>query len=398
MDPGMLMFMAGISYVAENSGGDVIGDLYGWGLNGSGNLGQNDATNRSSPVQIGGTSDIKSFSASRLGGSAKRHAMYVKNDGTLWAIGANSDGELGLGDTTTRSSPVQVGVETDWDAVVCGGHATYAVKTGGTLWACGLNGNGRLGLGDTTSRSTLTQVGALTDWTAKIGAGSYHVLAIKSDGTLWAWGVGSDGCLGDGTTAQKSSPVQIGAATDWQAVAASASQINSAGNSSFGIRAGALYSWGDNASGVLGLGDTTARSSPVQVGALSDWAKITCTGYDNTALAIKTDQTLWSWGDGDLGCLGDTTLTDRSSPVQVGADLWNEISGGCEVQGAGDGPHVLGIKDDGTLHGWGCRGEGRIGDGTAASSYYSSPVQVGAETDWVLVCAGSMCSYALRSA
>jgi hypothetical protein len=193
----------------------------------------------------------------------------------------------------------------------------------------------------------------------------YHVLATKTDGTLWAWGYNANGQLGDGTTANKSSPVQIGAGTNWATVIAS-----NTGNNSFAIKTdGTLWAWGNGGYGVLGLGDTTSRSSPTQVGTLTNWAKLSSGGFTGTTHAIKTDGTLWSWGYGAYGDLGNGLTVDKSSPIQVGAGTsWNSVEAGGYY-----GPRA--IKTDGTLWGW-----GGITYGVNPATTVSSPVQMSSNT------------------
>ena len=137
---------------------------------------------------------------------------------TLWAWGYNNYGQLGLGDVTNRSSPVQVGALTTWSSVAGGQLHTTALKTDGTLWTWGYNPYGQLGLGDTVNRSSPVQVGALTTWSS-VAAGLLHTTALKTDGTLWAWGYNHYGQLGLGDTTDRSSPVQVGALTTWSSVA-----------------------------------------------------------------------------------------------------------------------------------------------------------------------------------
>jgi alpha-tubulin suppressor-like RCC1 family protein len=157
--------------------------------------------------------------------------MAIKNDGTLWAWGSNNDGRLGLNNTTSNSSPVQVGSLNNWAHVMPGsGSFSLAIKTDGTLWSWGLNGSGQLGLGDTTNRSSPVQVGSLTDW-AYAGVTSAGSFALKTDGTIWAWGTNSSGQLGLGDTTNRSSPVQIGSINTWLDI--STAPFN---QSSFGIK------------------------------------------------------------------------------------------------------------------------------------------------------------------
>ena len=232
--------------------------------------------------------------------------------GGLWSWGRNDFGQLGLGNITNYSSPMQVGALITWATVAGGSNFSLALKTDGTLWSWGLNTYGQLGLGDVTNRSSPNQIGTLTTW-SKLGLGveTNSSLAIKTDGTLWSWGQNNFGQLGLGNTTNYSSPKQVGALTTWATVAGLQ-------RSAVAVKTdGTLWSWGRNANGQLGLGNTTGYSSPVQVGALTTWSK--SSGGQDFALAIKTDGTLWSWGRNDNGQLGLGNTTDYSSPVQVGA-------------------------------------------------------------------------------
>ena len=146
--------------------------------------------------------------------------LAIKTDGTLWGWGYNAnDGQLGFGNRTNYSSPKQVGTLTNWAKVVFGTYQsnTFAIKTDGTLWAWGYNYKGVLGLGNTTYYSSPVQVGTLTNW-ASVSSGGIHTLAIKSDGTLWGWGAGTYDDLGLGNATNYSSPKQIGSLTNWQQV------------------------------------------------------------------------------------------------------------------------------------------------------------------------------------
>ena len=342
-------------------------ELYTWGSGSSGALGQNNTTNYSSPVQVGALITWEAIT------QGSNYSIAYKTDGTMWSLGGlNSSGQLGQNNTAGYSSPVQIGALTNWTAEVKAGLGyTAAIKTDGTLWAWGAGTSGSLGQGNTTNQSSPVQVGALTTWST-LGTGAYHCASIKTDGTLWTWGMNAFGSLGLGNTTYTSSPQQVGALTNWSTVAAGYVDTVAVKTD------GTLWSWGNNNVGQLGLGNTTNYSSPVQVGALTTWLNVAC-GYYQT-LAIKTDGTLWAWGkntDGQLG-LGDTT--NRSSPVQVGAlATWSTLGLGKVSSGA--------LKTDGTLWTWGYNAQGQLGLGDITNR--SSPVQVGALTAWVFVKSGS---------
>lgn len=256
-----------------------------------------------SPAQFGSLTDWDTIGVGRNPYSTYGlHTISTKTDNTLWVWGDNTHGQLGLGDVTHRSSPIQVGSLTTWKSITAGAGFSIAVKTNGTLWSWGFNEYGALGSGTTTKRSSPVQVGSLTTWDL-VAAGD-HVLAIKTDGTLWSWGHNVSGQLGIGNNyPNKSLPVQVGLLTNWRLVQCGF-------NHSVAIKTdGTLWSWGNNSYGQLGLGDTTARWSPVQVGSLTNWYQTSTEG--DVSYAIKTDGTLWQWGHKVYG-----VVTHASSPVQ----------------------------------------------------------------------------------
>jgi alpha-tubulin suppressor-like RCC1 family protein len=293
------------------------GTLWSWGSGTSGGHGQNDRVYRSSPTQIGsGTT----WSDKLMVG--KYFVAAIKTDGTLWSWGQNQHGQLGQNDAVLRSSPVQVGTNTNWSLVGIGNYMAMAIKTDGTLWAWGQNVSGSLGINTTVYKSSPTQI-AGTTW-SKVSAGPYSAMATRTDGTLWLWGNNNyGGFLGFNNTIYRSSPTQLGTGTDWN-------QISHGFNSSLAIKTnGTLWAWGRNHKGQLGLNDDVNRSSPVQVGSGTNWSQVDTDS--GTAMAIKTDGTLWIWGSNQSGVLGRNTnyTLNISSPVQVGAlTTWSKISTG----------------------------------------------------------------------
>ena len=338
--------------------------LYSWGDGSSGQLGLGNTTSFSTPQQVGALITWSKVSTGDIS------SMAIKTDGTLWVWGANTSGKLGLGNTTGYSSPKQVGSLTNWSLVSCGGsNNSSAIKTDGTLWTWGANNFGQLGIGNTTGYSSPKQVGAQTNW-YQISSGRSYSLATKTDGTLWAWGNGALGQLGLNNVTNYSSPVQIGSLTAWLKV--SAGYFNS-----YAIKTdGTLWSWGLGAYGELGLNNLTNYSSPKQVGSLTNWLEIA--GYYGYALATKTDGTLWAVGGRNFaGTLGLGNTTGYSSPKQVGAlTSWSKVY----VAVGNNGGSVLALKTDGTLWSWGQGTNGVLGLGN--TTYYSSPKQVGSGTTW----------------
>lgn len=383
-----------------------------WGAIGNGSYGVN--SGYSSPIQIG-TTEWEKVSIS------SNYVLAIKTDGTLWAWGNNSTGQLGLGNTADKSVPTQVGTDTDWFHVEASNTHAVALKTNGTLYTWGDNIVGQLGIGDTVNRSIPTAVGSLSNWMFIASKGS-HTLAIKTDGTLWSWGRNDQGQLGLGSFTNKSSPVQVGTDTDWELITATygvslATKKNSnrlwgAGGylqllpfsnqttfasfhtnyigtgykkiaaSSANVSPhvlsvktdGTLWALGTNNSGQLGTGNTTVQSSFVQIGSLTDWKDVAV--HKEMSLAIKTNNTLWAWGNNTNGNLGTSNTTSYSSPVQIGAlSNWAFVTANRYT--------CLAVKTDGTLWGWGNNLNGQIGNGTTTS--YSSPVQIGSLTTWSIV-------------
>lgn len=350
--------------------------LYSWGSNNDGQLGQNTIDNLSSPVQVGALTNWSYVTADVTSSYA------IKSDGTLWSWGANAGGgQLGLNDRVSRSSPTQVGALTNWSTVSGGYFAALAIKKDGTLWSWGANGDGGLGQNDIVYRSSPVQVGSLTNWSTVSGA-YFWAIATKNDGTLWSWGANNVGQLGQNNITNRSSPVQVGALTNWLRVSTSYRTSIAVKND------GTIWSWGLNDNGQLGQNDRVNRSSPVQVGALTNWSKLT-KGPEKCRFvaATKTDGTLWAWGLNNNGQLGQNNLTNRSSPIQVGAlNTWLNVN---TLKYS-----TLAVKTDGTLWSWG-QNLGLLG--TNDVIYRSSPVQVGALTTWLFTGTGQSSSLALNA-
>ena len=306
------------------------------------------------------------------------HAMVLRKDGTLWAWGENTVGQLGDGTTTNCSAPVQIGETGEWASVSAGYRRTVAIKRDGTLWAWGENRVGQLGDGTTIERHAPVQIGRARDWVFVV-ASVWYAMALKRDGTMWVWGCNNFVPLdGDSEPMNRSVPVQMSGVKDL--VFASAGFGNG-----FGItKDGMLLGNGQNVYGQVGDGTTTDRSEPVRVGKGIDWASVSA-GFTHTA-GIGRDGTLWAWGRNDMGQLGDGTKFERHLPIQVGREAdWVFVSAGKS--------HTVGMRKDGTIWAWGSNNQGQLGDGTRNGR--NAPVRIGERTQWLSVSAGDECTVAI---
>ena len=317
------------------------GTLWTWGRNNNGDLGQNNLTDRSSPVQIPGTTwPLTDQHKMSFSGST---AAAIKTDGTLWTWGSNYKGGIGapgVGGDDKRSSPTQV-PGTTWSKISTGTFSQCAIKTDGTMWTWGSNVYGNLGTNQHSTAfpdydgaqtySSPVQIPG-TSWSKIPQTCKSSRCAIRTDGTLWAWGYNGDGQLGQneqgaypGFGGLYSSPVQI-PGTTWNDV------WTGAGGSLFIATKtdNTLWAWGYNGNGELGQntqGDS--RSSPVQIPGTT-WNKVSTGG--NLVIASKTDGTYWSWGSSYYGHAGNNTrgpaaTSGISSPTQVPGDYLNIVVG-----------------------------------------------------------------------
>jgi len=292
----------------------------------------------------------------------------LRSDSTIWAWGFNGNGQLGTGNTDTQYSLVQIGTDTNWTDITAGAWHCLAIKHDGTLWAWGYNIVGQLGDSTTTQRNSPVQIGTGIDWKL-VDAGQAHTLAIKTDSTLWAWGLNYYGQLGDSTVVDKKFPVQIGTDHDWI-------KISAGGGHSLALKSDStLWAWGANSNGQLGDTTTTSQSEvPMQIGNDSDWKDISA-GFEYS-IAMKFDNTIWSWGFNANGQLGTGSLAQESSPVQIGNDsTWRKIAAGPSF--------AYGIKSDSTLWGWGYNYYGQLGTGN--TDQQTTPVQIGSDAHWVMI-------------
>lgn len=360
-------------------------NLFGLGLSYAGTFGNNTQSEvrYSHPVQMarGTTGNGSGWVKAITNGDS---VFGLKSDGSLWAWGYNRHGMLGTSSNNANgSTPTQIGTGYAYLPTTCAKNSMAAIKTDGTLWTWGYNDNGQLGHNNAVHRSTPTQVGSNTNW-AKVSVGYYHMLAIKKDGTLWSWGAGFNGSLGlgsHGAPIYRSSPVQVGVATNWKEIAA--------GNaSSFGIdTSGTMWVWGTNNLGQLGSGDTLTKYDPFNAASWSTngpWKKVIA---KSIVFAISTNNSLYGAGSGGsaLG-VGDTTYIPRSTPTQVGpVGVWSSVD-----TSDSDSTYnsSAGIRVDGTIWAWGADG-GQVGTLGGFPFTKSIPTQIGSSGQWRSVAAGN---------
>ena len=282
----------------------IDGSVWAWGYNPYGQLGTNNRTNYSSPVSVVGS---HVFIRVRSGCN---HSLFNKQDGSIWACGYNATGQLGDNSITSRSSPVLVVGSHSFIRMAgsIGGWHSLALKANGQAWAWGYNSDGQLGDGSQTDRSSPVLVVGSHSF-IKIAAGYLHTLGLKADGTLWAWGDNSYGGLGDGSRTDRSSPVLVVGSHSFI-------DIKASNRFSLALKAnGQIWSWGNNANAALGTNNLTSYSSPVLVVGGHSFILMS-TGREHCQ-ALKANGEVWSWGIGSWGDIGNNTTFSYSSPVLV---------------------------------------------------------------------------------
>ncbi len=280
-----------------------------------------------------------------------------------------------------------------WEKVVSRSLFTLAIKTDGTLWGWGRGSAGQFGNGSLADVNIPTQIGTDNDW-KEISVGMNHCFAIKSNGSLWGWGLNSGslfsigGLLGDGTTVDHLIMVQIGTDLNWK-------KVSTAQYHTLAIKTdGSLWSWGSGTNGILGHGNTNDLLIPTKVGIDTNWQFITNDIY--ISFAIKTDGSLWAWGENQNGQLGDGTLVEQHSPKKIGStNDWKQVSTGGGATIGGGKQHTHGVKVNGTLWGWGNNSGGYLGNGS--TSDVSIPTQIGTNSDWIAVSDGTSSTYAIKT-
>lgn len=359
------------------------GTLWAWGSAEYGELGNGSKVPAkvSTPTQIGTDTDWV-FVA---GGSGR--AFFIKSDGSLWSVGTAEGGVLGTGATQTQTTPVRVGTDSDWKYVATSNNGdnyeAMAIKTDGSLWAWGKNQFGALGLDNYNTQPTPKRVGTDTDW-VEISLGRNHNVGLKSDGTIWGAGEANNGALGDNSGFKKTF-VKVADADNWKSVKA----IN---NSTYAIKTdGTLWAWGENDDNKLGINDeeNTTISVPTHISAITDKVfsisgsehfRVVSTGEGETA----TDAYAWGWNY--QGCLGNDTgctFGDVANRVLYATPQKVQFADPVEIDMLTSGATFTVILDsEGLLKGWGANAWGQLGNSLPENMldiYYTTPIAVAAD-------------------
>lgn len=362
------------------------GTLWSCGWNEKGQLGAPAVSERTAEWQCVGTdTDWKKV----IGGKA--YAFFIKEDGSLWAAGTSESGVQGTGDGMDHKELVRVGTDNDWADVTAShfwGYSAIGLKTDGTIWGWGENTSSQLGLGDRNTRTTPVQIGTDTDW-KQVSLGSSHCVALKTDGTIWGWGQNNSGQLGLGNATSQSSPVQIGTANDWV-------YVKAIDNRTYAIKAdGTLWATGDNYSNLLGFN----QSDEELVSLYYEFTKVTTvpdgvlsvSGCENTTtIAIGKDGVIteiYAIGSNSDGALGDgngklLTATSSSDEMPFSAKPVKPLlpEGATYSMLASGQSYSFVLTTDGKFYAWGRNKGGQLGDGSELeqlqTSYQKKPIEI----------------------
>jgi alpha-tubulin suppressor-like RCC1 family protein len=321
------------------------GSVWAWGLNSDGQLGNGTQTNSNMPLRVAGLPVIQAIAAGR------NHSLALGQDGTVWVWGQNSFGQLGDGTTTRRLVPVAIAIPGGAVAIAGGLNHSLAVAANGSVYAWGSNSYGQLGDETTTTRLTPVRINLPINIRA-VSAGWYHSMALGTNGHVWTWGRNLNGQIGSGSASSSNqlTPYRVNLALGATAIATGA-------NHSLALLSNqSVVAWGQNSNGQIGNGTTaTAQSVPVSVGLVGAVAVISA--GSNFSLAIDSTGTAWSWGQNNSGQLGDGTTVQRTSPVSVqGLNDAVAVSGGLF--------HALALRPGCPFWAWGLNTSGQLGDGT----------------------------------
>lgn len=373
----LLIFSLG-SPSRTSAGQATRGRVKAWGSNGSGQLGNGGTDPEHSPIFVPNLDNVKNLD------SGCQHVLALKRNGTVRAWGSNNDGQLG-NDDAPNNSPIPVAVSglDNVKAVSAGGSHSLALKTNGTVRAWGSDDDGELGNNSPlNARPVPIKVDDLNHVRA-IAAGQNVSYALKLNGTVWSWGLNDSGQLGNSDMPNNSPvPVKVKKLDNVNTIA-----TNCSGFHALAVKKnGTVWAWGYGGDGVLGNGSTDNSDVPVRV-SLLDEVKDVSGGYI-FSLALKKNGTVWSWGENGDGALGTGNEDDSYVPVRVkNLRRVKEIAAG--------GSHGLAIRRNGEVKAWGWNIAGQLGDGSTDTRYL--PVKVQNLTDVKHIASGASTSYAVKN-
>lgn len=334
---GMVSAVYGVTRILKSDG-----TVWGWGQNWAGHLGDGSAGSvKKTPVKATALSGIVSIASRNYW-----TGFALDENGSLWAWGYNSYGQLGDGTTLERKTPVKLSTISGVKAFATGSYHSLALTQDGSVYAWGSGLYGQLGSGSIMFNRYPARVAGLSNVIA-IACGEYHSVALTQSGAIYAWGYNKGGQLGDGTLINRLSPTLIGSLSGIQAISAGAYHTLAMSTN------GTVYAWGQNKSGQLGDGTNQNRPLPVPVAGLSGVATLQAGAY--SSFAIQSDGKVRAWGANWYGQLGDLTARDRWSPVIL--SLPKPVTGICSSSS-----HTAVLFTDGTLGAWGSQEYYALGD------------------------------------
>jgi alpha-tubulin suppressor-like RCC1 family protein len=321
------------------------GTVRTFGYNAQSSLGVNDTTDRYTPVQVWGISS----SATAVACAGAYHTAVLLANGTIRTFGFNAQGQLGVNDTATRPTPVQVfGISSSATAVACGRFNTAVLLVNGTVMMFGDNRSGQLGVNDNTNRPTPVQVFGISSSATALAGGFYHTAVLVADGTVRTFGQNDVGQLGINDTTSRQTPVQVLNITSATALAGGRK------HTAVLLADGTVMTFGYNSNGELGINDTTSRQTPVQVWGISSSATAVACGRLHTAVLLA-DGTVRTFGNNGNGALGLNDITQRNTPVQVFGISSSAVAIACGQY------NTAVLLANGTVRTFGLNGSGQLG-------------------------------------
>ena len=318
--------------------------------------------------------------------AGNRHSLALKSDGTVWAWGSNSVGQLGVGASIDNSpTPIQITSLTGVSAISAGDSHSLALMNTGTIMGWGQNALGEVGNGDNVIHYTPVSVANLTNMTA-ISAGGFYSVALKNNGTVFAWGSGLFGQIGDGTLNDRLIPVQVLQSPGGANFLTNVTAIFASQDHTLALKSnGTVWAWGRNTVGEIGNGTTNDALVADQVVGIS--GAVAIAAGETHSLALLNDNTVWAWGGNSFGELGNGTTNNSTTPVKV--------TGLTNVKAISAGGHFsVALKNDGTVWAWGSGVDGQIGNGSLNDQLI--PVQVSVLTNVQAISAGQDHTLSLR--